>query len=128
MILKIDINTQSLRIEIESAKRQRLNSSLKKVKQDIISPCQECTQLRYELDALKRYMGETHHNHGSRVARVSSVAFRCLSRVHQLLITFTPFIPMTAEAHAEISQLNYELYRSVEQIKIPMNNPESTDV
>ena len=56
--LSIDINTQSLRVEIERAKQQRLSSSLKRIKRDLVSPSQESTQLRYELDALKRFVGE----------------------------------------------------------------------
>ena len=35
---------------------------------------------------------------------------------------------MTAETHSDVSQLNYELYRMIEQLKFPNEMVESTDV
>jgi len=39
--LSLEINTQSLRIEVERAKRQKLRASLKQFKQSTLSPCSE---------------------------------------------------------------------------------------
>ena len=70
---------------------------------------------------------ELHQQYKGKLTRVSTTAYRSLARLHHLLITFTPYIPMTAETHAELSQLNDELYRSVDQLKTQNEITETSD-
>ena len=39
--LTLESNTQGLRLEIEKAKRQRLQTSVRQVKSDLVLPCQK---------------------------------------------------------------------------------------
>ena len=67
-----------------------------------------------DLNALSGVVRNMQYNHNDDLARVCTIAHRGLIRIHQLLISFTPYIPMTAETHSDIAQMNYELYRIVD--------------
>ena len=51
--LTIESNTQGLRLEIERAKRQRLQASIRQVRRDLAIPCPELSEIRMELNQFK---------------------------------------------------------------------------
>ena len=53
--LTIESNTQGLRFEIERAKRQRLQASVRQVKRDLAIPCPDLIEIRNELNQFKEY-------------------------------------------------------------------------
>ena len=53
--LFLETNTQGLRIAVERAKRQRLQATIRQVKQDLSLPCPDITMLKNELDHLREH-------------------------------------------------------------------------
>ena len=113
----IDINTQSLRIGIERAKRRKLGSVLKRVRKELVSLNHSSDQVPSNITNLHRRISDLQQEYDHKIAQLSTVAYQSLTRVHHLLTTFTPCIPMTIEIHEKVSQLSYELYRTSEQLK-----------
>ena len=126
--LTIDVHTQKLRVMIERTKRQKLETTIRKLKRDFISPRQLSHQLQNDVNNLHSRMSDMQHRYDHKIAQINTTAYRSLARVHQLLITFTPYVPMTVETHVEVSQLNYELYRTIEQLKPHSEATESSIV
>ena len=126
--LSIDVHTQSLRVAIEIAKRQRLGTMMRKIKRDIISPKQLSSQIQYDNNNLHMRLTDLQQEYNHKLAQVTTITYRSLSRIHQLMIIFTLYIPMTTEAHVDVSQLSYELYRTIEQLKSQTEAIESTIV
>ena len=126
--LTIEVNTQKLRLMIGRTKRHRLESNMKKIKDDLISTKQLIRQLQQDNLTQKNRIAEMNQWYEDKLTRVSTTAYRGLARIHHLLITFTPYIPMTAEIRTDVSQLNYELYRTVDQLKIPNGPVETSDI
>ena len=126
--LSFDVHTQCLRVAIERAKSQRLGTMISKIKRDIISPKKLCRQLQYDNKNLHKRLTDLQQEYSHKLAQVTTVTYMSLSRVHQLMITFTPYILMTPETHADVTQLNYELYRIIEQLKFQTEATKSTVV
>jgi len=112
--LEIALNTQTLRLELERAKRQKLASIMK--------------QRRYEtpvtqLEALQQ-LTETNYIHqeainyqiGGSIDHLSTVMFRCLSRTQQLLSYALPCIPITPSDHPDVTCLLEEIGRTLQQL------------
>jgi len=53
--LSLETNTQGLRIAVERAKRQRLQATIRQVKQDLSLPCPDITMLKNELEHLREH-------------------------------------------------------------------------
>ena len=115
--LSIDVHTQSLRVAIKCAKRQILGTMIRKIKSNVISPKKLYSQTQYDNDHFHRRLTGLQQEYSHKLVQITTVTYRSLARVHQLMIIFTPYIRMTMEAHANVSQLNYELYRAIEQLK-----------
>ena len=111
--LSINVHTQSLLVEIERAKRQKLSSAPKRVRRNLIFPKRISTQINDDLDTVLERVRELQLMYENKVARIGTVFYRSLGQIHQLLISFTPYIPITAETHSDVSQLNYELFRTI---------------
>jgi len=123
--MTIEEHTQKLWQLIEHTKRHRVESTMQKVKNDVVSHKQLLHHLQQGDAARQKQLNDMRQHYEDKLIRVSTTAYRGLARVHQLLITFTPYIPMTVEAYAKVSYLNYELYRTVDQLK---NQSESVEV
>jgi len=95
--LSIEVHTQSLRVAIKRAKRQKLVTMIRKIKRDIISPKQLSSQIQCDNTNLHRRITDLHQEYSHKLAQVTTVTYRSLSLVHKLMITFTPYIPMTAD-------------------------------
>ena len=50
------------------------------------------------------------------MARLSTVTYRSLSRMHNIMISIFPYIVMPSNNHAELAQLAYELLRIIYQL------------
>ena len=53
--LTLETNTQSLGLAVEKAKRQRLQTSARQVKNDLALPCPELIELKNELHQMRDY-------------------------------------------------------------------------
>ena len=117
--MTIETHSQKLRQVIERTKRHRVEATLKRVKRDVVSHRQLLYHLQQGDTTHQKQLVDLQRQYEDNLIKMSTTAYRELVRVHQLLITFTPYIPMTVEAHTEMSHLNYELYLTVEQLRIP---------
>jgi len=115
--LETALSTQTLKLELERAKRQKLGAIMKQRRPE--------TPMIYP-DALKRLI-ETNFMHqetvnyqlGDGIDRLSTVSFRCLSRVQQLMSYIIPCIAVTPSDHPDVTILLEEIGRSLQQLCIP---------
>ena len=85
------------------AKRQKLGSIIKRVRRNLISLNQLSNQIQYDIVNLHKRISDIQHEYDHKIAWISAITYRSLSRVHRLFITFTPYIPMTVEIHSDVS-------------------------
>ena len=126
--MTIEAHTQKLRQLIERTKRHRVESTMKKVKKDVVTHKQLLHHLQQGDAARQKQLIVMRQQYENKLIRVSTTAYRGLARVHPLLITFTPYIPMTVEPHTELSHLNYELYRTLDQLRNPSESVEVPEI
>ena len=75
--LEIDINTQSLRLEVERVKLQKLQMMFKYVKHE-----------RIPTNNIQKQLETMNNIYASKIARLSTVFHRCFSRLHQILFNY----------------------------------------
>ena len=85
-------------------------------------------QLRQEVALLTQEMGSLTEAYNGEIARLSTVTYRCFSRLHQILITIVPYLSMPPSNHIETSQLTYELLRTVNQLRPVMNEAPQSNI
>ena len=91
--LSIDIHTQSLPIEVEWVKRQKLSSTLKRVKREIILSHHLLTQAQYDITMHCKELQDLKIKHEDEVARLRSLTYRGFFRLDKILIAVTPMWP-----------------------------------
>ena len=73
-----------------------------------------------------QYRTEVHRiPYEGELAHLTTVTYRCLSRIHQVLIEPIPHIFLSAEGHADLSQLTYELLRFIYELQKSRDAPKS---
>ena len=115
--LNIDIHTQSLRVEVERVKRQKLRATLKRVSREVIPSNHILFQVRHDMAIMQEQVITIRCLYESEIARLGILSYRCFSRLHQLLISITIYISMSAIDHTELSQLVYEFLRTTQLFK-----------
>ena len=113
--LFIDTNTQSLRIDIEKAKRQKLNAIVRRLKQNLLSPHPELVKLRQDFETLQNEQNSINYYLEAEIASNSVMTFRGLSRIHQILGIMLPQAPPSVNPNPELNQLLQELTRTLQQ-------------
>ena len=116
--LFIDMNTLSLRIEVEKAKRQKLNAIFRKLKQDLLSPHPELIKLRQNFETLRSEQNSINYHVEAEIASNSVMTFRGLSRIHQILAIMLPQVPPSINPNPELNQLLQELARTLQQFRV----------
>ena len=126
--LTIDLNTQSLRIEVEKTKRQKLNIILKRIRHEKTLPDHSLMGIRNDINVITEQLGAVRNMYESELARIGLTTYRCFTRLHQILITTVPRIPMPEAEYNDVSQLLHELLRNIEQLRSPYDHSLSTSV
>jgi len=67
--LSIEVHTQSVRVAIERAKRQKLGTMIRKIKRNVISPKQLSSQIQYD----NRRITDLQQEYGHKLAQVTTV-------------------------------------------------------
>jgi len=67
--LSIDVHTQSFRVAIERAKRQKLGTMIRKIKRDVISPKQLSSQIQCDNTNLHRRMTDLQQEYSYELAK-----------------------------------------------------------
>jgi len=109
--LAIDANTHSLRIEIEKSKRQRLQTTVKQLKRELLLANDDIALLKNEITQLRDQQNVVNFQLNNENVRTNTLAFRSLSRISQIL-SFGPHNPQTVE-NTELEILLQELDSTV---------------
>jgi len=111
--LIIESNTQGLRLEIERAKRQRLQASVRQVRRDLAIPCPELAEIRTELNQFKEFQNVVNYQLDGENARTNTLAFRSLSRICEILAALIPTASLSPESSPEVKILLQELTTTI---------------
>ena len=117
-LLIIDTNSNGLRIEVERAKRRRLQTIVKQTERTLSLANAEITALRNEIAQLREQQNLINSQLDSDHARTSTLAFRSLSRVSQILSTMALRNAPTYEPNSEIEVFLHELDLTIRQFGV----------
>jgi len=116
--LEIATNTQSLRIEVERTKRQKLRTSLRQIKSNLIYPSPETDSLQQAFEFNCAQQNTTNFQLGGEIDRTHTLSFRCFARVHQLLDRMVPYLEMPPTEYTEVCRMLYELNGILHQFSV----------
>jgi len=116
--LTIEVNTQGLQLEIERTKRQRLQSTVRQLKRDIVAPCPDLLAIQNDLVKFKGQQEATNYMLDGENARTNTLAFRSISRICQLLTAMMPSASVSPDAVPEVNILLHELLLTVQQFGV----------
>ena len=89
---------------------------------------QRLQKLRYDVNIVKEQLGAIHNVYESKLERISLTTYRCFARQHQIMLAVVPRVPMTEAEHNDNLQLLHELFRNIQQMRIPYDHSTSTDI
>ena len=112
--LEIALNEQTLRLELERSKRQKLALMLKHRRHE--TPTPQLEALRQIIDTNQVYQEAVNFQIGGSIDHLSTVMFRCLSRTQQLLSFAFPCIPITPSDQPDVTSLLEEIGRTLQQL------------
>ena len=117
-LLIIDTNSNGLRIEVERAKRRRLQTIVKQTERNLSLANSEIMVLKNEIAQLREQQNLINLQLDGDHARTSTLAFRCLSRVSQLLSSIALRNAPTYEPNSETEVLLHELDLTIRQFGV----------
>ena len=116
--LSLETNTQGLRISVERAKRQRLQATIRQVRQDLSTPCPDIAIIRNEMEHMREYQNAINYQLDGETARTSTLMFRSLSRICKILTVLVPCVILPPEDSPEVGILLQELNRTIQQFGV----------
>jgi len=116
--LTLESNTQGLRLEVEKAKRQRLQASMRQIKSNLALSCPEIVALRTELQCLRDRQNEINYCLDNENVKTNTLSFRCLSRVCQILATMIPRASLPTDPSPEVQILLGELTNIIQHFGV----------
>ena len=122
-LLTIETNTQGLHIEVEKAKRRRLQATVRQLRQDLSLPCPDIPMLKNEIVQLRDYQNAINYQLDSENARSNTLSFRSLSRICQILIALVPSSTLPSEISPEVEILLQELNNTIRQFGVHYFTP-----
>jgi len=117
-LLTIEVNTQGLRLEVEKAKRQRLQATVRRLRKDMSLPCPDIMVLKKEIAQLRDYQNTVNYQLDGENARTNTLSFRSLTRVCQILIALVPSSTLPSEISPEVEILLQELNTTIRQFGV----------
>jgi len=116
--LTIELNTLTLRHEIEKTKRQRLQTVVRQLKRELSPQCPDLTMLKQDFDKFKELQNSTNYMLDGENTKTNTLAFRSVSRVCQLLATMMQGVYISPEVLEESQILLQELMSTVQQFGV----------
>ena len=116
--LIITTNTQGLQLELERAKRQRLQASVRQVKRDLSTLTPEIAEMKSELKQMKESQNTINYQLDGENARTNTLAFRSLARICELLTTLVAIAPLSSEPSLEAKILLQELSMTIQHFGV----------
>jgi len=116
--LSIDVNTQNIKLELETLKRRRLRRSMNQIKNEITTLSQLLAHQSQEQAVLRSQIEILSESIASELACLTQRTHCCIGRIHHLLIAAVPRIYMSEAEHNDIAQQAAELLRALQLIRI----------
>ena len=91
--LSLTVNTQSLRIEVERAKRQKMRATIKQLRREMNNPCSEIASLRQEVSTIYENQNTNSYYLDGELTRINSMSFRCFARMYVSMYPFSLMFP-----------------------------------
>ena len=120
--LTVEVNTMNIKLELETIKRQRLRKSLKQSNAEILALKHELTQQNHDNITLREQMVMLSQTVFSEIVCLTQHTHLCLGRIHHMMITTVPRIPMTEAEHSDLSQQAVELLRALQLIRVVLHH------
>jgi len=120
--ISIDLNTQQLRNKLEKCKRQRLSTTIQNIEREIATLSSTVNQTQANIVNLNKQIESLITARNGDLAQLTTVTYRCFSRMHNVLITLIPYIIMPTRTHEDLAQLAHELLRTIYQLPISQVN------
>jgi len=115
--LEKGMSAQSLMLEVERAKRQRLSVTLKSIRIETLT-CQ-FNNLKQLVENNVVHQNTTNFQLQNDIDRHNTIMFRYLSRMQQLLSFVLPNVAITSSDEPDTTQLLEEMGRVLRQLCIP---------
>ena len=74
--LSLTVNTQSFRIEVERAKRQKMRSTIKQLRQEMNNPCPEIASLKQEVSTIYENQNTNSYYLDGELTRINFMSFQ----------------------------------------------------
>ena len=116
--LSLDTNTQSLRIDKEKAKRQKLSATVRRVRQDLSSPRPEIVTLQQDVDVIRSEQNSVNYYLEAEIPSNSVMTFRSLSRIYQILALMIPQMTLPSNHTPDLNRLLLELAHTLQQFRV----------
>jgi len=116
--LSIEMNTTNIKLELETLKRRRLHKSLKQANNEILILKNELIQRRQDDIALNEHLALMSQTIFSEIACLTQRTHICLGRMHHMMISTIPHVPLTEADHYDLAQQAMELLSAIHLIRI----------
>ena len=117
--LETALSTQALLLALERTKRQKLKLLMKRRQPEV--PVTLPETLKQQVESNDMYQETVNYQFGNSIDRLSTIAFRCFSRMQQLMTFAIPSI-----RHPDAANLLEEIGRTIQQLCVHQtipNNP-----
>jgi len=121
--LTIEVNTLGLRLEIEKAKRQHLQTTMRQIRRDKTFLNSDIQMLRSELLQLRDQQTAVNYQLDNQNARTNALSFRSMSRIDQILAALIPNSFLSTETRTELMMLLKELANTVQHFGMVYMTP-----
>jgi len=121
-MLTVKVNTMNIKLELETIKRQRLRKSLRQSNAEILAIKHELTQRNQDNITVNEQIVMMSQTVFREIACLTQCTHLCLGRIHHMMITAVPRIPMTEAKHIDLSQQAMELLRALQLIRVVLHH------
>ena len=97
--ISVDMNSQHLRSKLEKCKRQRLSSTIRNIEREIATLTSIINQTQTSIAKLNQQIESLQLARNGDLAQLTTVTHRCLSRMHNVLITIILYIIMSISVY-----------------------------
>ena len=108
------LSIQTLKLDVERAKRQQLKLMMKPQPHEI--PTLQLEALKTATEANTARQESINFQLGGDLDRMNTQVFRCLSRIQQLMSFVLPCIQVTSSDHPDVTSLLEEIGRTLQQL------------
>ena len=121
--LETALSTQALLLALERTKRQKLKLLIKRRQPEV--PATPPETLKQLVDSNTLYQEAVNYQFGNSIDRLSTVTFRCFSRMQQLMTFAIPSILVTPSDYPDAANLLEEIGRTIQQLCVHQTTPNS---